>query len=767
MGKQIPLSTSFHLPDGREVVLETGKLATQADGSVLLRMGDTMILATVVSAREMKPGQEFFPLSVDYQEKFASVGRVPGNFFRRETKLSDYEILICRLVDRAIRPLFPDGYLFDTQVLIYLISADRDKDVMPDALAGLAASAAIAVSDVPMQKLISEVRVARIDGKFVINPGRKALATADMEFIVGATEDDITMVEGEAKECQEADLIEALKVAHDAIKVQIQAQKRLAELVGDKAVKREVTPPPADEKLEARLRELVSEKTYEVARSASGKKERNNAFKEIDKAAIEVVTAEFGEEYMEANKSLVKNYLHDINKEIVRDVVLSYSQRLDGRKLDEVRPIWTEIDYLPAAHGSSIFTRGETQALMSLTLGTVKDAALIDTALDPHDESFLLAYNFPPFSTGEVKPMRGPARREVGHANLAHRSLRQVMPDEKFPYTIRLVSDILESNGSSSMATVCSGSMALMDGGVPIKAPVAGIAMGCIADDKGREAVLSDILGDEDHLGDMDFKVTGTSKGITGTQMDIKIDGMPYSLLEKALEQARLGRLHILGEMAKSISEPNAELKPHAPRVVEIRIDREYIGAVIGPGGKIVQEMQKETGTTITITEDEQGGIVNIFGPDKEALDAALARVRKIVFVPSVGDVWQDAVVETLQPYGVFVGYNGKSGLLHVSEMDYKRVGNVEDLFKVGDKVSVAIVDVDSKTGKLRLSRKPLLEKPEGYVEPEERPRGERGDRGGFGGDRGGRGGDRGGRGGDRGGRDDRRGGGGGGFGRR
>ncbi len=762
MGKQIPITTSFNLPDGREVVLETGKLAAQADGSVVLRMGDTMILATVVSSKEIKPGQSFFPLSVDYQEKFAAVGRVPGNFFRRETKLSDYEILVCRMVDRAIRPLFPDGYLNDTQVLIYLISADRDKDVMPDALAALAASAAIAVSDLPMQKLISEVRVARINGEFCINPGRKALKTADMDFIVAATEDDITMVEGESKECQEADLIEALKVAHAAIKVQIGAQKRLAELVGEKCATKRPNPEIAvDEKLEGRLRELISEKTFTVVRSASGKKERNAAFAEIEKEATETVTEEFGAEYMETWKPVVKRYLHDLNKEIVREVCLSESKRLDGRALDEVRPIWTEVDYLPASHGSAIFTRGETQALMSLTLGTVKDAALIDTALDPHDENFLLAYNFPPFSTGEVKPMRGPARREVGHANLAHRSLRQVMPDEKFPYTIRLVADILESNGSSSMATVCSGSMALMDGGVPIKAPVAGIAMGCIADNTGRAAVLSDILGDEDHLGDMDFKVTGTSKGITGCQMDIKIDGMPYSLLEKALEQARQGRIHILGEMAKVIGTPNAELKSHAPRVVEIRIDREYIGAVIGPGGKIVQEMQKETGTTISITEDENGGIVNIFGPNAEALETALARVRRIVFVPSVGDVWKDAVVETLQPYGVFVGYAGKSGLLHVSEMAYTRVGNVEDLFKVGDKISVAIVEVDSKTGKLRLSRKPLLEKPEGYVEPPARE--ERSDRGGYGGgrdDRRGGGDDRRGGGGDRGGRS-----GGGGFG--
>lgn len=758
MGKQIPITTSFNLPDGREVVLETGKLAAQADGSVVLRMGDTMILATVVSAKEIKEGQSFFPLSVDYQEKFAAVGRVPGNFFRRETKLSDYEILICRMVDRAIRPLFPDGYLNDTQILIYLISADRDKDVMPDALAALAASAAIAVSDIPMQKLISEVRVARIGGEFCINPGRKALLKADMDFIVAATEDDITMVEGEAKECQEADMIEALKVAHAAIKVQIEAQKTLAKLVGEKcATKRPDPEVPVDEKLESRLRELISEKTFEVVRSASGKKERNTAFAEIDKSALETVTVEFGEEYMAIWKPVAKRYLHDLNKEIVREVVLSESKRLDGRKLDEVRPIWTEVDYLPAAHGSAIFTRGETQALMSLTLGTVKDAALIDTALDPHDEQFLLAYNFPPFSTGEVKMMRGPARREVGHANLAHRSLRQVMPEEKFPYTIRLVADILESNGSSSMATVCSGSMALMDGGVPIKAPVAGIAMGCIADNTGRAAVLSDILGDEDHLGDMDFKVTGTTKGITGCQMDIKIDGMPYSLLEKALEQARQGRIHILGEMAKVIEKPNPELKPHAPRVVEIRIDREYIGAVIGPGGKIVQEMQKETGTTISITEDENGGIVNIFGPSAEALDAALARVRRIVFVPSAGDIWKDAVVETLQPYGVFVGYAGKSGLLHVSEMAYTRVGNVEDLFKVGDKIDVAIVDVDSKTGKLRLSRKPLLEKPEGYVEPPAREeRSDRGDRGGYGGgrdDRRGGGDDRRGGGGDRGGR--------------
>ncbi|MFZ4632713.1 MAG: polyribonucleotide nucleotidyltransferase [Saprospiraceae bacterium] len=744
MGKQIPLSASFSLPDGREVVLETGKLAALADGSVLLRVENTMLLCTIVSARKAKEGQPFFPLSVDYQEKFAAVGRIPGNFFRRETKLSDYEILISRLVDRALRPLFPDGYMNETQVIINLISAD--KDVMPDALAGLACSAAVAVSDIPVEALFSEVRIARIDGQFVINPGRKALEKADMDFIVAATKNDITMVEGEADECQEHELVEALKLAHEAIKVQIDAQERLAQLVGDAAlIKRTLPVVPENEALKNRIEELISEDFYALARSASDKTARKSRTDEIKSACMAKITEEFGEETIKEWAEAIERYFEKSKKHIIRDVVLTDNVRLDGRVPTDIRPIWCEVDYLPSAHGSSIFTRGETQSLTSLTLGTKDDQALIDTALDPHDDDFILHYNFPPYSTGEVKPLRGPGRREVGHANLAGRSLRKMLP-QNFPYTVRVVSDILESNGSSSMATVCAGSMALMDGGVPLKAPVAGIAMGAIADDKGRISILSDILGDEDALGDMDFKVTGTDKGICGTQMDIKIDGMPYELLEKALLQARAGRIHILSKMAEAIAEPRADLKPHAPRMIEFRIGRDYIGAVIGPGGKIIQEMQRQTGTNISISEDEQGGIVAIFGPDKAAIDNAYAKIMDIAFEPEVGQEY-DGEVETIQPYGVFVKFRGKSGLLHVSEMSYSRIENVEEHFKVGDKVRFKIVEIDPKTGKLRLSRKATMPKPEGYVE---RPPRENGDD-----DRRGGGNDR------RGGGDDRRGGGG------
>jgi polyribonucleotide nucleotidyltransferase len=764
MGKQIPLRTTFNLPDGREIALETGKLAAQADGSVLLRMGNTMLLCTVVSMKKAKEGQPFFPLSVDYQEKFASVGRIPGNFFRREARLSDYEILISRLVDRALRPLFPDGYMNETQVIINLISAD--KDVMPDALAGLACSAAIAVSDIPVEALFSEVRVARIDGQFVVNPGRAALANADMDFIIAATKNDITMVEGEANECQEEELVAALKFAHEAIKVQIDAQERLAALVGEKAlVKRPLPEIPENEALKMRLESLISNDIYALARSASDKDTRKTRIEEIKEAAMATLLVEFGEDDQADWKPIADRYFEKIKKHIIRDMVLSDQKRLDGRKYDEVRSIWCEVDYLPTAHGSAVFTRGETQSLTSLTLGTKQDMALIDIALDPHDDNFLLHYNFPPYSTGEVKPMRGPGRREVGHANLAGRSIRKVMPKD-FAYTVRVVSDILESNGSSSMATVCAGSLALMDGGVPIAAPVAGIAMGAIADDKGRIAILSDILGDEDALGDMDFKVTGTAKGITGTQMDIKIDGMPYEMLTKALMQAKAGRLHILGEMAKALEAPREDLKPHAPRVVEFRIERDYIGAVIGPGGKIIQEMQRQTGTTISINEDEQGGIVAIFGPDKAALDAAYARIQQIVFVPEIGSVFEGEV-EELAEYGAFIKFKGKTGLMHVSEYDHQRIDNIASVLRVGETITFKILDVDPKTGKMKLSRRAITPKPDGSMPTDEEnaSRAQRG--GGGGGDRGGRGGgggrgdDRRGGGGGRGG-DDRRGGGGG-----
>ncbi|MBL7806326.1 MAG: polyribonucleotide nucleotidyltransferase [Saprospiraceae bacterium] len=753
MGKQIPLRTTFNLPDGREIALETGKLAAQADGAVMLRMGNTMLLCTIVSAPKAKEGQPFFPLSVDYQEKFAAVGRIPGNFFRRETRLSDYEILISRLVDRALRPLFPDGYMNETQVIINLISAD--KNTMPDALVGLVCSAAVAVSDIPVEALFSEVRVARIDGKFVINPDRSVLESADMDFIVAATKNDITMVEGEANECQEEDLVAAMKFAHDAIKVQIEAQERLAALVGEKALNKRPLPViPENEALKMRIEALASESIYTLARSASDKDTRKTRIEEIKDETMAKVLEEFGEETMAEWKGTADRYFDKLKKKVIRDTVLSDAKRLDGRKYNEIRPIWCEVDFLPAAHGSSIFTRGETQSLTSLTLGTKQDQALIDTALDPHDDRFLLHYNFPPYSTGEVKPMRGPGRREVGHANLAGRSIRKVMP-ENFAYTVRVVSDILESNGSSSMATVCAGSLALMDGGVPLKAPVAGIAMGAIADEKGRIAILSDILGDEDALGDMDFKVTGTAQGITGTQMDIKIDGMPYEMLTKALLQAREGRLHILGEMAKALAGPREDLKPHAPRVVEFRIERDYIGAVIGPGGKIIQEMQRQTGTTISIEEDEKGGIVAIFGPDKASLDAAYARIQQIVFVPDIGSVFEGEV-EELAEYGAFIKFKGKTGLMHVSEYDHRRIENIADVLKVGDSITFKILDVDPKTGKMKLSRRAITPKPDGTM-PTDEENAARAQRGGGGGDRGGRDGGRGGRG------DDRRGGGGGG----
>jgi len=754
MGHQIPISTSFNLPDGRTITLETGKLATQADGSALVKMGHTMILATVVSAKEMREGQDFFPLSVDYQEKFAAAGRIPGNFFRRESKLSDNEVLISRLVDRAIRPLFPDDFMNETQVIINLVSGD--KDTPPDALVALAASSALAVSDIPFMGPISEVRVARIDGQFVVNPSKSALQNADIDIIVAGSLHDINMVEGEAKECAEADLVEAIKIAHDAIKVQCNAQLELAKLVGDKAAnKRPVTPAPQDEELKARIDQLARQPIFEVAKGFLPKQDRKNRFDEIKKQTIETLTQEKGEEYMEANGDLVAGYYDKLKKQVIRHMVLDESVRLDGRKLDEIRPIWCEIDYLPAAHGSSLFTRGETQSLTSVTLGTKLDEVMIDNALDQHYDKFILHYNFPAYSVGEIKPQRGPGRREIGHANLAARSLRQVLPDEN-SYTVRVVSDILESNGSSSMATVCAGSLALMDSGIKIKAAVSGIAMGLIAEG-GRTAILSDILGDEDALGDMDFKVTGTEKGITGCQMDIKIDGMPYEVLTQALDQARRGRLHILSKMNEVIAQPREDYKPHAPRIVQLVIEKSYIGAVIGPGGKVVQEIQQLTGTTINIEEVDDKGIVSIASSNKASIDAAVERIQRITFTPKIGDVYT-AVVKTVMPYGVFVEFSGKSGLLHVSEISHTRIDNVEDVLKEGDEVKVKLIEVDNKTGKLRLSRKALMPRPDGVSNNGGGDEGGDRDRGGDRGDRGDRdrGGDRGHRGGDRGDRRDR-----------
>jgi polyribonucleotide nucleotidyltransferase len=732
MGQQIPISTSFNLPDGREVTIETGKLASLADGSVVVRMGNTMLFAVVVSAREAREGIDFFPLSVDYQEKFAAIGRIPGNFFRREARLSDNEVLICRLVDRAIRPLFPKGYQNETQIQINLISGD--KETMPDAMAALAASAALAVSDIPFEGPISEVRVARVDGAFQINPNKSDSDRADINLIVAATMDDVMMVEGEANECQEHEIVEAIKLAHDAIKVQIQAQLDLAKKVGEKVlVKREFTPPAPNEDLVKIVEEHCSNAILAVGMSASDKQTRATNFKEIRTAMLEALLESHGEEFMAEHTAELKTIFDKLKKEVIRKMVLDTGKRLDGRKLEEIRSIWTEIDYLPSAHGSAIFTRGETQSLTSVTLGTKLDEMMLDNALDFKFERFILHYNFPAYSVGEVRPSRGPGRREVGHANLAARSLRKVMPTP-FPYTVRIVSDILESNGSSSMATVCAGSLAMMDAGIPLKKAVSGIAMGMISDGE-RFSILSDILGDEDALGDMDFKLTGTRDGITACQMDIKINGLPYELLEKALLQAKEGRMHILNEMSKTIADPREDFKPHAPRIVEIIIDKSFIGAVIGPGGKIIQDIQEKTGAIINITEEGDKGIVNIASSDLASIEAARKRIYDITFSPEVGDVF-DSVVKTVMPYGVFVDFKGKSGLLHVSEISYQRIENVEDYFKEGDEVKVKVVEIDSKTGKIRLSAKALLPRPEGYQEREERPRERRDDNRGGGGDR-------------------------------
>jgi len=709
MGKQTPITTSFHLPDGREVVIETGKLATQADGSVLVRVGKTMLFASVVSSPEAREGQAFFPLSVDYQEKFASAGRIPGNFFRRESKLSDYEVLVSRLVDRALRPLFPEGYMNETQVIINLISGD--KDVPPDAFAALAASAALAVSDIPFAGPISEVRVAKINGEYKVNPNKSELEDAELDIIVAATMDNVMMVEGEARECSEKELVEAIKVGHEAIKVQVQAQLDLAQKVGEKALqKREVAPPPEDEELKKIVEDFVAPRVYEVAKAFLDKKTRRRRLDEIKTELLEKLTEEKGEEYMESASVIAERYYEKCKKEVIRKMMLDEKIRVDGRKFDEIRPIWCEVDYLPSAHGSAVFTRGETQSLTSVTLGTKMDEMMVDNALELRYEKFILHYNFPPYSVGEVKPLRAPGRREVGHANLAARSLRQVLPEDNV-YTIRVVSDILESNGSSSMATVCAGSLALMDAGIQISEPVSGIAMGMIYDGE-RYAILSDILGDEDALGDMDFKVTGTSNGITGCQMDIKIDGLPYEMLETALEQAREGRLHILEKMKETLAEPREDFKPHAPRIVELIIDKSFIGAVIGPGGKVIQEIQEQTDTIINIEEVDDKGVVNIASSDKASIEKALRRIREITFVPAVGDVFE-ATVKTVMPYGVFVEFYGKSGLLHVSEISHSRIDKVEDVFKEGDRVKVKLIGIDKRTGKFRLSRKALLPRPQ------------------------------------------------------
>lgn len=706
------ISKAINLPDGRTITIETGKLAKQADGSVVVRMGNTMILATVVSTPEAKEGVDFLPLSVDYQEKFASGGKIPGGFLKREGKLSDYEVLISRLVDRAIRPMFNDDYHADTQITISLISADEE--ALPDALAALAASAALSVSDIPFNGPISEVRVSRINGEYVVNPTLSQNKEADLDLIVAATMDNILMVEGEMKEVSEDDMLEAIKVAHEAIKVQCQVQLELQEAVG-KTQKREYSHETDDEELKARMHKELYEKAYAIAKSQGTKNERSEGFKKLKEDFLATIP-----EDAELDEAMFSRYFKSIQKEAARNLVLEEKKRLDGRALDEIRPIWSEVNYLPSTHGSAVFTRGETQALTTVTLGTKMDEQLIDGAMFEGSNKFMLHYNFPGFSTGEVRPNRGPGRREVGHGNLAWRALKQVLPTEN-PYTIRVVSDILESNGSSSMATVCAGSLALMDAGIQISSPVSGIAMGMISDSKtGKFAILSDILGDEDHLGDMDFKVTGTEKGITATQMDIKVDGLSYDVLKQALEQARQGRLHILNEMKKTMSEPNPDLKPTAPRSEVMTIDKDMIGAVIGPGGKVIQEIQKETGATIVIEEVQNKGVVSVFAVDKDSMNEALKRIRAIVATPEIGEVY-DGKVKSIMPFGAFVEFMpGKDGLLHISEIKWERLENMEGVLEVGEEVKVKLVDIDKKTGKFRLSRKVLLPKPERKTEKKE-----------------------------------------------
>jgi len=692
--------------NGTQIELSTGKLAKQADGAVVLKQGDTMLLATVVSAKEAKSGVDFLPLSVDYQEKYAATGRIPGGFLRREARLSDYEVLISRLVDRALRPLFPENYHADTQVAISLISAD--KDIMPDALAGLAASAAIAVSDIPFNGPISEVRVAKIDGQLVINPKLSELENATLEFIVAGSAQDIGMVEGEAKEISEAEMVEAIAFAHEAIKKQVAAQVELSNLVG-KTVKRAYNHEPENLELRDSIFAATYDKVYAIAKSASAKHDRSENFAKI----AEEYRATMPEELDDDTAFLFKKYFHDVQYDAVRNLVLDEGMRLDGRNVRTVRPIWSEVDYLPAAHGSAVFTRGETQSLTSVTLGAKDDEQMIDGAFINGYNKFILHYNFPAFSTGEVRPNRGPGRREVGHGNLAMRSLKQVLPaDNENPYTIRVVSDILESNGSSSMATVCAGTLALLDAGVKLKAPVSGIAMGLISDEKtGKYAILSDILGDEDHLGDMDFKVTGTEKGIVACQMDLKINGLKWEVLTQALDQAKEARLHILGEMKKTISAPREDYKPHAPRIVQLLIDKEFIGAVIGPGGKIIQEMQRETGATISIEEVDNKGVVQVFADNKAAIDDAVGRIKAIASKPEIGETYEGKV-KSIMPFGAFVEIMpGKDGLLHISEIDWKRLETMDGIFKEGDKVTVKLLDID-KQGKMKLSRKALLPRP-------------------------------------------------------
>lgn len=707
MSKTATIKT-FDLGDGRTISIETGKLAKQADGSVVVRMGDTMILATAVAAKEAKEDVDFMPLTVDYQEKFAAVGRIPGSFHKREARLSDYEILVCRIVDRAIRPLFPENFHADTQVALGLISSD--KNLMPDCLVGLAASAALMVSDIPFNGPLSEVRVARINGQFKINPYISDMENADIDLIVAGTEHDLNMVEGEMAEISEEDMIAALKVAHDAIKLQCKAQWELCEMLGGRKPARVYLHERSNEDLEKQIREFAYDKIYAIAKSSLKKSDRAAAFKAVRdefKASLPEGT--------ELDKFLSSKYFHHVEYEAVREMIVKERTRLDGRKLDEVRPIWSEVGYLPSAHGSAVFTRGETQSLTTVTLGTKLDEQMLDSPMNEGYSKFLLHYNFPSFSTGEVKPNRGPGRREIGHGNLALRGLKRVLPGlQENPYTIRIVSDILESNGSSSMATVCAGSLALMDAGIKVKDAVSGIAMGLIADETtGKYAVLSDILGDEDHLGDMDFKVVGTSKGIVACQMDIKINGLKWAMVEEALNQAKAGRLHIMNEMNKTISKPADDYKPHAPRIETLIIDKDFIGAVIGPGGKVIQGIQKDTGATISITEVGNTGIVEIASNNHESLSKAMTIIKGIVAVPVPGDVYEGKV-KNITDFGAFVEFlPGKEGLLHISEISWKRLPSMEGVLQSGETIKVKLLEVDKKTGKYKLSRKALLPKPE------------------------------------------------------
>jgi polyribonucleotide nucleotidyltransferase len=701
------IEKNIDLGDGRIITLQTGKLARQADGAVLLTIGKTMLLATVVAAKEAKEETDYMPLSVEYKEKYASSGRFPGGFLKRESRPSDYEILISRLIDRALRPLFPEDFHAETFVTINLISADID--TVPDAFAGLAASAALAVSDIPFNGPISEVRIGRVNKVFIVNPSATQLLDADIDLMVGATYDNILMVEGEMKEVSEAEMLEAIKIAHDAIKIQCKAQMEFAEAVGS-TVKRQYSHEENDEDLRKKVRDETYEKCYNVAKTLSADKHNRSE-------AFEAVMNEFLAQYTEENKVneiLVKRYYHDVHKEAARRLVLDENIRLDGRKPDEIRQIMCEIDPLPATHGSALFTRGETQSLTTVTLGTKLDEKIIDDVLNKGTEKFTLHYNFPPFSTGEAKPARGISRREIGHGNLAHRALKNMMPpDEENPYAIRVVSDILESNGSSSMATVCAGTLALMDAGIKIRKPVSGIAMGLITDKENKKyAILSDILGDEDHLGDMDFKVTGTRDGITATQMDIKVEGLSFEVLAQALDQAKTGRLHILGIMEQTIAEPRPELKPHTPRIEMLTIPKDMIGALIGPGGKVIQEIQRETGTTIIVEEIDGHGDVNIFGENKEAITAALDWVKKIVTVPEVGQIYKGKV-KTIVQFGAFVEIlPNKDGLLHISEIEWRKIKTVDEVLKEGQEIEVKLIDIDPKSGKLKLSRKILLPRP-------------------------------------------------------